>query len=161
MSYSYVKTVFPNFKYSNIYDTKLYESLNVSQHDSGIFEPAELNTTTQYSPSPKPLIEHQKETSKIETFQNNQTFFTQPLPVNNIPKNNNIINRESFNTETPNQSHVEYTKHVLECGACKELLMKHFGIENERIRNEELMELISYIIFGLFILLLIDTYANK
>ena len=30
MSYSYVKTVFPDFKYSNVYDTKLYENLNVS-----------------------------------------------------------------------------------------------------------------------------------
>jgi len=43
MSYSYVNSVFPDFKYSNVYDTKLYENLNVSQHDNRIFEPADLD----------------------------------------------------------------------------------------------------------------------
>jgi hypothetical protein len=50
-----------------------------------------------------------------------------------------------------------YTKHILECSKCKNLIMKQFGIENDKIRNEEIMELISYFIFALFILLLIDS----
>jgi hypothetical protein len=164
MSYSYVKTVFPEFKYSNVYDTKLYENLNVSQQrDNKMFEPADFDMNKSYSDisvlQPK---EQPKQQSKVETFQDNQKFFNQPLPSNNIPVNNNIINKERFNGENKTTGHhVEYTKHVLECGPCKDLLMKQFGIENERIRNEEIMELISYLIFGLFILLLIDTYSKK
>lgn len=163
MSYSYVKTVFPDFKYSNVYDTKLYENLNVSQRDTKLFEPADLDINKSYSnieilelPKELPI-----ENSKIETFQDNQKFFTPPLP-NNIPIDNNIIKKERFDGETKSQGHhTEYTTHILECSPCKELLMKQFGLENERIRNEEIMELISYLIFGLFILLLIDTYSKK
>lgn len=166
MSYSYVKSVFPDFKYSNVYDTKLYENLNVSQHDTRIFEPADLDINKSYSsieivePSNQQPKESPKK-SKIETFQDNQKFFNPPLPLNNIPIDNNIIKKENFDSETKSQGHQEYTKHILECEPCKELLMKQFGLENERIRNEEIMELISYLIFGLFILLLIDTYAKK
>jgi hypothetical protein len=167
MSYSYVKTVFPDFKYSNVYDTKLYENLNVSQHDSKLIEPVDLDINTSYS-SISILEKSNKEESKIETFQDNQKVFNSPLPSNNIPLDNNIIKKENFYSETKRETetkseghHLEYTKHVLECGHCKELLMKQFGLENERIRNEEIMELISYLIFGLFILLLIDTYVKK
>lgn len=159
MSYSYVKTVFPDFKYSNVYDSNLYENLNVSQYDKRLFEPADLDIVKTYSDislsEPEPKIQ-----SKIETFQNNQRFYNQPLPESNIPINNNLLTRERFEDNTQ-QNHSQYTKHILECPSCKELLMKQFGLENERIRNEEIMELISYLIFGLFILLLIDMYAKK
>lgn len=156
MSYSYVKTVFPNFKYSNVYNTKLYDNLNVTQDIK--FEPIETETNQLFSNFPK--LTQEKEQSKIETFQDNQKFFNQPLPINNIPVNNNLINREKFD-DTNTYNHTQYTKHILECESCKELLIKQFGIENDRIRNEEIMELISYLIFGLFILLLIDTYTKK
>lgn len=161
MSYSYVKTVFPNFQYSNLYNSNIYDNLNVSK-DKKIFEAADFNTNSQFSDLS--VFEEEKPSkSKIETFQDNQQFFNQPLPKDNIPVNNNKIYSERF--EQPqrqeNSDHLEYTKHVLECSKCKELLMKQFGLENERIRNEEIMELISFIIFGLFILLLIDAYAKK
>jgi hypothetical protein len=159
MSYSYVKTVFPDFKYSNVYDTKLYDNLNVSKRDTNLFEPADLDHAKTFSEITV-LQEQPKRETRIETFQDNQKFYTPPLPNTYIPVNNNRINREKFDEEQ-NQTHLEYTKHVLECPSCKELLMKQFNIENERIRNEEIMELISYLIFGLFILLLIDTYAKK
>jgi hypothetical protein len=160
MSYSYVKTVFPDFKYSNVYDTKLYDNLNVSQYDNRLFEPIETDISRNYADITLAAQEVPKKESRIETFQDNQRFYTPPLPTSNIPVNNNRINRERFDDE-PSQKHLEYTKHVLECPSCKELLMKQFNLENERIRNEEIMELISYLIFGLFILLLIDTYAKK
>jgi len=165
MSYSYVKTVFPDFKYSNVYDTKLYENLNVSQsqRDTKLFAPADLDINKSYSSIEilEPPKRESRENSKIETFQDNQKFFNPPLPSNNIPVDNNIIKKEKFDETKPQGHHTEYTTHILECGPCKELLMKQFGLENERIRNEEIMELISYLIFGLFILLLIDTYSKK
>jgi hypothetical protein len=161
MSYSYVKTVFPDFKYSNVYDTKMYENLNVSQYNNKLFEPVSADVSTSYADinilNPEVIKE---EKSKIETFKDNQQFYNLALPVSNIPTSNNLINKEKFQSNK-DESHIEYTKHVLECSSCKELLMKQFNIENERIRNEEIMELISYLIFGLFILLLIDSYAKK
>jgi hypothetical protein len=39
--------------------------------------------------------------------------------------------------------------------------MKQWNIDNNRIQNEEIMELVTYIVFGIFILLLIDILKNK
>ena len=50
-----------------------------------------------------------------------------------------------------------YIKHILECSKCKNIVTKQFGIENDKIRNEEILEMISYFIFALFILLLVDS----
>lgn len=159
MSYSYVKSVFPNFEYSNVYNSKIYDNLNVSK-DKKVFEAADFNNNVNFSDLS--VFEEEKPSkSKIETFQDNQRFFNQPLPKDNIPVNNNKIYPERFEQPQKSDDHLEYTKHVLECPKCKELLMKQFGVESERIRNEEIMELISFVIFGLFILLLIDAYAKK
>jgi hypothetical protein len=55
----------------------------------------------------------------------------------------------------------EYMKHVLECSLCKSAITKQLQLDNDRIRNEEIMELISYIAFGIFVLLLIDNIKKK
>jgi hypothetical protein len=163
MSYSYVKTVFPDFKYSNVYDTKLYDNLNTSQRNN-IFEPIESQNyyefKNQQSSNPVQGVQNVSNKSlqnfvNLETFQDNQKIYHPPIPINKIALNNNII-KETFD----NNDHSQYTTHVLDCSICKELLMKQFGLENQRILNTEIMELISYIIFGLFIILLIDTYAK-
>jgi hypothetical protein len=141
----------------------MYENINVSHNDNRRFEPADLDVSNTYSDLSKieaKLEPKEEQKSKIETFQDNQHFYQIPIPQYNIPSHNNIGNKEKFETGSE-QNHIEYTKHVLECTSCKELLMKQFNIENDRIRNEEIMELISYLIFSLFILLLIDTYAKK
>jgi hypothetical protein len=67
------------------------------------------------------------------------------------------MHKETF---VNNDDHDNYIKHILKCEQCKELLLKQFNIESDRIRNEEIMELISFIIFGIFILLLLDK-SNK
>ncbi len=161
MSYSYVKAVFPNFEYSNVYNSKVYENLNVSK-EKREFLPADLPSLNSTFSDVSVFEEEKPSKSKIETFQDNQKFFNQPLPKDVIPPNNNRIHPERFEQpQRDNGDHLEYTKHILECGRCKDLLMKQFGMENERIRNEEIMELISFVIFALFILLLIDFYAKK
>jgi len=78
--------------------------------------------------------------------------------------NPNIEKFESSKTSTPESCNFDcdiYTKHIFECSKCKDIIMKQFGIENDKIRNEEIMELISYFIFALFILLLIDSLKNN
>lgn len=160
MSYSYVKTVFPNFEYSNVYDTKMYDrkmydgvSKDNSNSNIKVFNPVDMDVSRSYVN----LNVNEETKSNIETFKDNQQYYNLALPVNNIPISNNMINKEKFD----GNKDMEYTKHVLECASCKELLMKQFNIETERIRNEEMMELISYLIFGLFMLLLIDMYSKK
>ena len=160
MSYSYVKSVFPNFQYSNVYNSKIYDNLNVSKEQK-VFEAADLQNLNSNFSDLTVFEEEKPSKSKIETFQDNQRFFNEPLPKDIIPPNNNKIYPERFEQPQKSDDHLEYTKHVLECPKCKELLMKQFGLENDRIRNEEIMELISFVIFGLFILLLIDSYAKK
>ena len=140
MSYSYVKTVFPDFKYSNVYDTKLYDNLNISQRNN-TFEPIESqsyyefkNNNNQQAQSVQNVqnvqkmqniqnvqkmqnIQNEQNNSlqNLETFQDNQKNYHPPIPMNNIPLQNNVI-RETFD----NNDHSQYTKHVLDCSICKE-----------------------------------------
>lgn len=143
MSYSYVKTVFPDFKYSNVYDTKLYETkLDNNNSGKNIYPvPADQNEM---------IGAEIKQEPKIETFQNNQKFYNIPIP--SLPESQS---EEKFDNAT--MSHLDYTKHILECPSCKQVLMKQFNIETDRLKNEEIMELISFIMFGIFILLLLDS----
>jgi hypothetical protein len=163
MSYSYVKTVFPNFNYSNVYDTKLYDNVNNSNITTKLnFEPRDnIQDDVYYISNGKQNEKIVLPETRIETFQNNQKFYNIPYipspPQASLPKDD--INIEHFEKEiiqTKQDNHNDYTKHVLECSSCKELLIKQFNIESDRIRNEEIMELISFIIFGIFILLLLD-----
>ena len=76
-----------------------------------------------------------------------------------IPTNYNELDlhKESFSEHNSDNLHEVHTTHILECQECKQVLLKQFNIETERIRNEEILELIIFLIFGLFILLLLDT----
>jgi hypothetical protein len=67
-----------------------YENLNVSQRDTKLFEPADLDINKSYSSIA--ILEPPTEKSKIETFQDNQKFFNPPLPSNNIP----VVIRKHF-----------------------------------------------------------------
>lgn len=129
MSYSYVTSVFPNFKYSNVYNTKLYESVELKDTASTI--PAWDN-------------EQNSTLAKVEQ--------TKTQEINILAKSGNV---EEFQESEP-QIHLEYTKHILSCASCKQVLIKQFNIDNDRIKNEEIMELISFIMFGIFILILLD-----
>lgn len=76
------------------------------------------------------------------------------------PTKATVIPIEQFENESSGRCEAMncdlYIRHISECGRCKAVLLKQFGIESDRIRNEEILELISYVIFGLFILLLLD-----
>jgi hypothetical protein len=165
MSYSYVKTVFPNFNYSNVYDTNLYDNLNKTSV-SQTSHPSQLNIKPHDTLHDVYYLGEQKQSeqvvlpeTKIETFQNNQKFYNIPYIPQTTQRSSHIehFEKDLQKSELSDQSsHNNYTKHVLECSSCKEMLLKQFNIESDRIRNEEIMELISFIIFGIFILLLLD-----
>ena len=38
----------------------------------------------------------------------------------------------------------QYIKHILECPKCKSIAIKQLGIESDRFKNEEMMEVVDY-----------------
>jgi len=188
MSYSYIKSVFPNFENSNkVYDESLYSGSGIDERP---VSPKNVNgdvmvNLTDFSktlsqknndidlPQEK-LIESYR---NIEGMTNGEYAEIKPLNPTDARNNLNYYNKPlSTFTEaglTVRQKSKEkdifekftddkvcndsYVKHVIECNRCRVMAMKTFGIETDRIRNEEIMELISYILFGLFILMLIDS----
>jgi hypothetical protein len=63
-------------------------------------------------------------------------------------------------TNTNNIQHEQYIQHILSCKSCKEVVMTQLQLENDKLYKEEMMELVSYVILALFILLLLDTLAK-
>lgn len=157
MSYSYVKTVFPNFEFSNVYNDKLYTTTIPSKP---------LNVTgldiNQNNEQTYKQIESYQEHFEEEPYKNNLTYYNKPVLNQDIPHYQNINPQESFSESTLKDktnvsSHDEYLNHINNCPSCKELLLKQFNIETERLRNDEIMELLSYIVFGIFIIILLDS----
>lgn len=196
MSYSYIKSVFPNFENSNkVYDEALYNNINTLYTDASLGLPKPENLERSQPNYKPPMVELEqvvvKPESKIEGMSNvfneyantslykpenqdNLSYYN--LPMKPIAKQNTKTHIESkgiekFEEEKPKVQVSEtvrcidadcdqYIKHVLECSKCKAIAIKQLGVDNDRFRNEEMMELASYIIFGLFILLLIDSLKS-
>ena len=201
MSYSYIKSVFPNFENSNkVYDESLYSgidekpvspknvigsTLNSSNEEFVRRQGNVMVNLTDFSktlsqknndidlPQEK-LIESYRniegmtngEYAEIKPLnpsdtRNNLKYYNKPLST--FTNDTSVVRQKSkekdiFENFTDDKScNDSYVKHVIECNRCKAIAMKTFGIETDRIRNEEIMELISYILFGLFILMLIDS----
>jgi hypothetical protein len=153
MSYSYVKTVFPDFQYSNVYNTKMYENLNINNTPSTV-EPFDYKNMSQVSFPSLPPVRQEKVQPEIES----KITHPEPNVYNNVFYK--PLQKETFaNQITPTQ--LETIKSLLDNPETKALIIKQLNIETERIYNQEIMELISYLLFGLFILLLIDTYSKK
>jgi hypothetical protein len=201
MSYSYIKSVFPNFENSNkVYDESLYSdidekpvspknviggTLNSSNEE---FVRRQGNVMVNLTDFSKTLSQKNNDIDLpqeklIESYRNIEGMangeYAEIKPLNPSDTRNNLkyynkplstfteagltVRQQSkekdiFENFTDDKGcNDSYVKHVIECNRCKTIAMKTFGIETDRIRNEEIMELISYILFGLFILMLIDS----
>jgi len=186
MSYSYIKSVFPNFENSNkVYDESLYIT-PISTSNTG----SNSNTRNKESKvveEEKKYVNNNVVSDDYASFtlakgdeQNNLQYGNIPLQFFKMPKTEGLVKSMERPLYQESEKFVEtfenqpkelvlkesigcdindcnlYMKHITECSKCKKIILKQFGIESDRIRNEEILELISYIIFGLFILLLID-----
>lgn len=167
MSYSYLKNVFPKFEDSTkVYNSSLYT--NISTCESSIPLPENINKNTNKNINVNE-IKHQDDIvlpqkTLLESFNpeteltainkkssDNLKFYNLPY----VPPHKNTIEKFEDTTITKLDCDL-YIKHINECNKCKSICLKQFGIETDRIKNEEIMEIVSYIVFGLFILLLID-----
>jgi hypothetical protein len=210
MSYSYIKSVFPNFENSNkVYDESLYNNINTlyTDKESSIPIPeniesrqkddfilvkpsllenpmiekmSNINTNVQltvpFQYTQTPLQELSEINFNKPGEQNNLSYYNLPIKVPPLSTGSNKpteltlkqqVTRkiEKFEDVNDKQKCSEpecdlYVKHILECNKCKSVAMKQLGIEGDKIRNEEIMEVVSYIVFGLFILLLIDSLKS-
>lgn len=157
MSYSYVKTVFPQFQSSNVHNTNLY-NLNKSQtnFNSSVLPFNDIDNTPDSIKLGQFPNEFNPKITQVEKFQNNLKYYNTPVAVE---QTGNIFSatKESFDEQpsvtVDDEVHI---KHVLECENCKKIILKQLGIESNRIFNDEVMELISYVIFAYFILMLLD-----
>ena len=205
MSYSYIKSVFPNFENSNkVYDEALYNNINTVYTDKQSSIPIPENVESkQTDENYQILLENPKieKMSNVNTdaslpFQYAQTNELSEISFNkhgeqynlsyyNLPMKNTmpvpmsvpmsalipvpmkqeqrVIQKIEKFEDVKGNCEPEcdlYVKHILECNKCKSVAMKQLGIESDKVRNEEIMEVVSYIVFGLFILLLIDSLKS-
>ena len=223
-NYSYIKSTFPNFQYTNVYDSKIYNDIvpqrklntnttigniqympnskyshdnnntineintiklrkndfvnfntlesrqnvktdNTISYQNGEFIPFD-NYETPYKiidQNNKNILSIQNDNTKVnqssthiftkslepalETFQDNLKYYNKPL--NNEKFDSNKIQDEI--------NHTIYVKHVLECSICKDMVLKQLNIESDRLFKEEILEILSYIVFAFFILMLLDS----
>jgi uncharacterized Fe-S cluster-containing radical SAM superfamily enzyme len=132
MSYSYLQAVFPKFEQSKIYDDKIYSSLDsISLNNT--------HTKTQVKDK-KELIEASNEIPNV--------------------KESEFKELEQFNVskeiKSQKSDHQDYITHILECNYCKDIIKKQFHLENEKLFKEEMIELISFIAFGIFLLMFLE-----
>jgi hypothetical protein len=129
MSYSYIKNVFPDFETSE-HNRKVFNSLNLDKQ------------VASKSTNPEVVVANTKriEPQRVEDTRNNLMFYNQPLPK-----------REHFENTCD-----EYAQHIFTCQRCRNMVLKQLNVDRDKARNEEIMEIVSYIVFGLFILMLLD-----
>lgn len=129
MSYSYLKNVFPDFAAVKSYNEPIYGIVKKSEK---VIQPSPIDES-QMAKYAQALINENKNalvSSDIENFANDSKHC---------------------------EAHCDdYIKHILECAQCKETMMKHLKTDSDRIKNEEIMEIISFIAFGVFILLVME-----
>jgi hypothetical protein len=157
MSYSYIKNVFPDF--SSTTNTNIFNNINekndkLENEMKGFVKDLLNSSPKEYNANDNLLPSSKFETFKEEQVKDNLRYYNIPLNKSSVEgfeenKQNSIIECE------------QYVKHILECSKCKGIVMKQLNIDGDKIRNEEMMELFSYIVFGVFILLLIDVLKKE
>ena len=139
MSYSYIKSVFPNFETDtnpSIYDAQL-SLASPSQNES-------QSTPTPYENQGIP-VENFGQTTP--TDKSNLTFYIPPVPK---------VTVEAFEpkTDTPPAGCDDYLRHVVKCKQCMQTLRKQLGMSS--VDYEEILEVLSFILFGVFLLMILD-----
>lgn len=160
-----LKNVFPKFESSTINIDKLYNNLSTStfENEKKITQKVSAFDTNEFS-------KFQKDLDSLNDYQITQT----KLPIENFTQENptqlptqlltqNQITPIPQPQQLPQQNHNQHQmicnnnlSHVMNCSKCRTIIIKQLNIHNDRLRNEELLELFSYIVFSIFILMLVD-----
>jgi predicted P-loop ATPase len=158
MSYSYIKTVFPNFKTSTIHNERIYNDIIASgTGDLHAFEPTDTPKIYNINKNPNPP----KETTKATQMQ-------PPAPINSIETfgNGNADANEISSITLPQEKELEMNcdvhsctnvvSHVLKCESCKKMLMSQLKLSESNFLSQDILEIVMYVLFGLLLLILLD-----
>jgi len=189
MSYSYIKSVFPNFENNKVYDESLYSNLQTplapqQQPQPQQQQPQELgHKESQPTQQGSGSGDFASSTFEKSPIQNNLRFYNTPVSesikdieykninlygayndkseeyvASLIPEIKEIVPLPNKKLEKFEQDDCDvYIKHIVDCRRCRDMISRQFNIYD----NEEMMEIVSYLIFGLFILLVINSLKNK
>lgn len=135
MGYSLLKTVFPNFGDTSTYVEHNYRQILDANSTPILPEPGLPNTSVD-GKVPVPL-------EKVP-------------PPQTIPEYPPIKRIETFEEGAVGrrQDHFDYS-HILTCKECRDLLQKQF-MKKDQVIDESLLEIGMYVLFGAFILVLLD-----
>lgn len=151
MSYSYIKSVFPN--YSTEDDPNVGSQLYTSNLTLG----GSVETNTKINSPVSPY----ESSSFVETFngesnKDNLHFRVPPVPtisIESFSKDTNVTN------SITNTNCEDYLQHVLKCKACSNALRKQLGV-GRSVEYEELVEVFAFILFGVFLLMLLERFKK-
>lgn len=158
MSYSYIKSVFPNYSTDGDPSVPLYSASTLTLGS------AQKETQSNLQVSPYENAGQFVENFTVSDPKDNLHFRVPPVPA---------ISIEQFSKDDPNQQkqssqqkeHVDttgcedYLKHVLKCKKCSNALRKQLG-GGHSVEYEEIVEVLAFILFGVFLLMLIERYKK-
>jgi hypothetical protein len=177
MSYSYIKSVFPNFESSKVYDDRIYNSLSsisLSSTSSLQNKNTILGSNEQLQSFTENLLKSSSssEPSTVPIEKDNLKFYNKPFSTLTDENDNNhkqitkeikksTIEEFKESTSCENMDCNNYIQHILKCKNCLAVIHKQLGIDNDKVKMDEMIELSSYIIFGIFIILLLESLKKK
>ena len=179
MSYSYLTNVFPNYTPSVDYEDYVFRSLNAidkAEAQAKVTEPPPTHVTTprvipNYSDSNKPVQNVVPVNGDPMNYQLNEftksligahpiteeqgTYVHQPQKTIDPVVKTPVV--ESFGNMQQGPGCEKMCQHILQCQRCKAVVVKQWNLESDRIFHEEIMEVLTYVIFAVFLLLLLES----
>ena len=145
---------FTNTNKQKVVKTQLHQQQPIQDNLHYYNIPLQI-TEAMTNEQPQQQIPQQQPQQQIPQQQQQQQIQQQQIPVTNtIQADVKII--PTGISKVPVACSQSYN-HVMECAQCKEMLYRNFNFENKKNDyKEEIFELISYCIFAIFILFLLE-----
>lgn len=160
MTYSYIKSVFPNYQMSK--DPPVYNNISLAQPAANTqfnVQGFENGSMHGFSVSKQRIQNDFKElfTNNNEVVSNKVTEQMPPPEfIRQLPRQ--LESETVIDSQSDCQRNMS---HILRCDKCMMIVKKQLNLEYEKARNEEIMELVSYVLFGIFILMLIENLKGR
>ena len=151
MGYSLLKTVFPNFGDTSTFVEHNYRQFLDEPETKATFESQNGNEQAQSQIVNQPKLEAVNLQKEIQYMKNPENEPTNQVV---IPPHVTISRIENFDESGSSVSHIDYT-HLMSCKECRELLQKQFA-KKDSLVDDSLIEIGMYILFGAFILVLLE-----
>uniref|UniRef100_A0A6C0DZA9 Uncharacterized protein n=1 Tax=viral metagenome TaxID=1070528 RepID=A0A6C0DZA9_9ZZZZ len=145
MTYSYIKSVFPNFE--TVSSSRSLALGNIPRFGR------EQNNLTKTDNS-----------KGIQGFDANKYSKQIVSEYKEFFSNDNGVNKSSLKTQQQEEGEQQecsmYASHVLRCESCKDIIRRQLGYEEKRFQNDQLLEIVTYGIFGAFLLVFLENFKK-